>query len=317
MPSLTQLEYIVTVAKLGHFGKAAKACHVSQPSLSAQIQKVEDEVGFLLFDRNKKPTISTEKGLPFIEQAKVIVREHHRLIEMSKSSEKEVIGTFRLGIIPTVAPYLLHWFIEDFSKKFPKVKLNIEELQTEEIIKQLSEDILDGGILATPLHEEGIQELPLYYEDFLVYLHENHPLSKKKMIHEKDLNPNELWLLEDGHCLRTQVLKICASRKEKPAYGNVFFQSGNLETLRNIARSNGGYTVLPASYVELLGTKEKNTNVRPFTAPVPSREISLVYRRDQWKKDILKAIEECVTESIPDFLAKTKNRAKQKIMAIE
>ena len=314
MPTFTQLEYIVAVDKFVHFGKAAKACHVSQPSLSAQIQKVEDEIGFLIFDRNKKPVKSTEKGLAFIEQSKVIIREHHRLMDMSKTSQKEVSGDFHLGIIPTVAPYLIHWFINDFSKRFPKVQLRIEELQTEKIIEELHEDRLDGGILATPLHEEGIQEAPLYYEEFLVYINNQHPLAKKKLIHEKDLDLHELWLLEDGHCLRTQILKICSMRKQKSKFGNILFQSGNLETLKNIAKNNRGYTVLPASYVEMISRDEQKIHIRPFSSPAPSREISLVYRRDQWKKDILQGIEKCIADSLPPFLNRKFDTKEQKVI---
>ncbi len=300
MPTLTQLEYIVAVDQCRHFGNASEKCHVSQPSLSMQIQKVEDEVGVILFDRSKKPIQTTLKGIVFVEQSKVVLREHRKLVELAKTTKKEVSGDFRLGVIPTIAPYLLPFMIDSFSKTFPKVNLRIDELRTENIISQLREDSLDAGILATPLHEKGILESILYYEKFSLYLSQNHPLSKKRKIKESDLNANEIWLLQDGHCLRNQIIKICSLNSEKSVYRNIKFEGSSLETLRNIVQKNKGYTLMPQLFVNALPLAERKSCVRDFESPRPNREISLVYRRDQWKAEVLGAIERTVKQNIPE-----------------
>lgn len=157
MASLTQLEYIVAVDRLRHFGQAADACHVTQPTLSMQIQKVEDEIGYPLFDRLKKPVAPTAKGQRFIQQAKILLHEHLKLMDLSRSQSGEVQGEIRLGIIPTVAPYLSPLFLENFSKEYPRVQLTVDELKTSEILKKLHDDEIDAGILATPLHEKGLK----------------------------------------------------------------------------------------------------------------------------------------------------------------
>jgi LysR family transcriptional regulator, hydrogen peroxide-inducible genes activator len=302
VPTISQLQYIVTVDKLHHFGRAADACHVSQPSLSAQIHKVEEEINVVIFDRQKKPVTTTPKGAVFVEQAKVVLREHYKLMEIAKKSEHELIGHFNLGVIPTVAPYLIPLFIADFSNHFPKVQLKIEEMKTDTIVDELKRDDLDGAILATPLEESSLIERVLYYEDFYLYVSEKNKLSQHKFIKEEDLDGSELWLLEDGHCLRNQIIKMCSLRKDSPVFKNISFESGNLDTLRNLVKNSHGYTVLPATQVHNLSSEERRKYVRHFKAPIPSREISLIYRKDQWKLDILKAIESSILNNIPKSL---------------
>jgi len=316
MATITQLQYIVTVDKLRHFGRAAEACHVSQPSLSAQIQKVEDELNFKIFDRLKKPVHATPKGAVFIEQAKVVLREHYKLMDLAKQNEHEVIGHFSLGVIPTIAPYLIPLFIESFSKHFPKVSLAIEEMKTDTIIHAIKKEDLDGAILATPLEETAIHEDVLFYEDFFLYVSEKSPLAKKKLIEESDLDGSELWLLEDGHCLRNQIIKLCSIRKDSPVFKNISFESGNLDTLRNLVKNSHGYTVLPATQVNNLSAEERRKHVRTFKAPIPSREVSLIYRKDQWKLDIVKAIETSILNNIPLNLKKDVSKKSHHVLGI-
>lgn len=316
MPSLTQLHYIVTVEKLRHFGKAATTCNVSQPSLSQQIQKVEDELGIIIFDRLKKPVIPTDKGKRFIEQAKVILKENQKLMDLTKQVGNEVSGNFRLGIIPTLAPYLLPHFIEPFSKAYPKVNLRIDELKTETIIQQLNDDNLDGAILAAPLHENGIHETVLFFEPFYLYVSKEHPLVTQKKINEDDLDGSEMWLLQDGHCLRNQVVKICSIKNEKGVYRNIRFEGGNLETLRYLVKKTRGYTLIPQLFVDTLSEKEKHDHVREFVAPAPSREVALVYRRDQWKSDILNAIESTIADNIPKHFKTVLNKKQTQVIGI-
>ncbi|MBL7664074.1 MAG: LysR family transcriptional regulator [Bacteriovoracaceae bacterium] len=317
MPSFTQLEYIVKVAELRHFGKAAEACHVSQPSLSMQIQKVEDEIGFILFDRIKKPIVPTSKGLLFIEQAKIILREQHKLMDLAKKSENEISGEFSLGIIPTLAPYVLPLFLKDFSEKYPKVNLKINELKTNEIIDYLNQDKLDAGILATPLGESGLIEQVLFYENFLVYVSQEHQLSKRKKIKEEELDGSELWLMEDGHCLRNQVVRVCSlNRKNKGVYRNIQFESGNLETLCHLVKSGRGYTLVPQLFVEQLGHNETQKYIREFENPAPAREVSLVYRREQWKADILGGMALTILDSLPKSVQKSFERKKIQVIKL-
>lgn len=220
MPTLSQIEYVLAVFKFGHFGQAAKQCHVSQPSLSAQIQKVEEHLGFLIFDRMKKPIIPTTKGLGFIEQAKVVVREHRKLVEIAKNQEKQIGGVLKVGIIPTLSPYLLPLFVSSFSKDYPTVSLQIDEAKTDTIVQKIKDDEYDVGLLATPLHEPGIFERQLFVEPFFVYASTDHFLRTEKMIDAQKLDPQGLWLLKDGHCLRNQVLNLCGVHKEAGNHGD-------------------------------------------------------------------------------------------------
>lgn len=322
MPTLTQLEYIIAVDKHRHFGRAARACHISQPTLSMQIHKVEDDLGITIFDRLKKPIVPTSRGREFIEQAKVLLREHEKLLEVSRSGKTELSGEFRLGVIPTIAPYLVPRFIASFSKRYPKVTLKIEELRTSSIIEALRQDQIDAGILATPLHETGLKERPLYYEPFHLYVQKDHPLAKRTKIREEDLDGSEMWLLQDGHCFRTQVVRFCSltapGARESGAIRNVRFEGGSLETLRQLIRNSRGYTLVPHLFATELPADERRASLRPFEAPVPTREVSLVFRADQWRSGHLEALEKVVVQSVPEELRAAFHEArKQKQLVLK
>ena len=300
MPSLTQLEYLVAVADHNHFGKAAYACHVSQPTLSQQIQKVEEDLGILVFDRTKKPVLCTPEGEAFLEQARLILREHKRLFEIAKANTREVAGEFRLAVIPTVAAALIPSFLAHFSRKYPKVQLYIEELTTESILENMQRDKLDAGILATPLPEQGFEEMPLYYEPFKLYLSQGHPLLKKSACLKGDLVGEGLWLLRDGHCFKDQVLRYCAlDGSVRPQFRNVHFQSGSLDTLRRLVQEGHGYTLIPALMTGFMPKAEVEAHVRPFHAPEPAREISLVCRRRHWKTSLVQALRASIEANLP------------------
>jgi len=302
MPSLTQLEYIVAVEKLRHFGRAADECHVTQPTLSMQIQKAEEEIGYPLFDRLKKPVVPTTKGQKFITQAKVLLHEHRKLIDLSRNQSGELAEDFRLAVIPTIAPYLLPLFIQSFSAAYPKVHLTIDELKTETILQRLKEDALDAAILATPLHEPGLRERPLYYEPFSLYVSKSHALNARKRIREDDLSIEDMWLLEDGHCFRQQIVRWCSLKTRDGVFTNVRFEGGNIDTLRQLVRKSRGYTLVPSLFVDTLSESERREFVREFEKPQPAREVSLVYRRDQWKADVLKALEDTILANVPEAL---------------
>ncbi len=329
MPSITQLEYIIAVNKLKHFGRAAKECYVSQPSLSTQVQKVEEIIGFLIFDRSKKPLMTTDKGKLFIEQSKKILNAHSKLFEIEKS-EKGVSGKFHLGVIPTLSAYILPLFLEKFCKTYPQVELEISELKTEQIINKLHEDEIDAGLLVTPLNENSIIEKPLFVEPFYVFTSESHKFFKKKILNSNELTSDDLWLLQEGHCFREQVLNVCslkstnsfkaASNKLKALANDskflpVKFESGNLETLINLIRNGSGYTLIPHMAIRSLTEKEKNNNLKKIKTPTPSREVSLVHSRSDLKIEILKALEGSIKISLPDGLIKVK-LSKHKVIDI-
>lgn len=315
MPSLTQLEYVLAVDKHRHFGKAAEACHVTQPTLSMQVQKLEEEVGYPIFDRLKKPVIATAKGQRFLTQAAVLIHEHRKLMDLSRAESGQVSGELRLGIIPTIAPYLIPLFLEPFSRQYPGVTLVIDELKTDSIVSLLREDRLDAGILATPLGEAGLKERPLYYEPFYLYVAKSHPLNARKRIGEDDLDGSDMWLLTDGHCFRNQVVRFCALKgRDEGVLKNVKFEGGTIDTLRYLIRKSPGYTLVPALFVETLGADERRDYVREIEAPVPVREVSLMYRRDQWKSDILTALENSILERLPKELRQS--RKKQEVVKV-
>ena len=300
MATLTQLEYLVSVAQFRHFGRAAKACHISQPTLSMQLQKLEEEYGVIFFDRSKKPILLTPEGEPLVEQAKTVLREAKKLEHLSRSGGKSPRGELRLALIPTVAPYLLPQFLGPFARAYPDVHLLIQEMTTENVIEALDEDQIDAAILATPLRKEQFVERPLFYEPFLVFAHRQHPLAQLSQIHEDDLDSRDIWLLAEGHCLRNQVVKVCSVRGKPGVFQNVEFASGSLETVIQMVEQGHGYTLLP-----YLATQKKESLhgvLRPFLQPTPSREVSLVWRRTQFKLPILDALFQTVQECIPQEL---------------
>jgi LysR family hydrogen peroxide-inducible transcriptional activator len=309
MPSLTQLEYLVAVDQHRHFGKAANACNISQPTLSMQLQKLEDEYGITLFDRSKQPVVPTPEGIPVIEQAKIVLREVGKLGYLAKNESREPSGEFKLGLIPTLAPYLLPLFLGSFAETYPKVRLIIEEMTTENIILALGQDRLDAGLLATPLGVSSLREKPLFYEPFYLYVSPSHPLYKaKSSIKEEDLDGKDVWLLNEGHCLRDQVLRVCSLKSGPGVFTNVQFESGNLETLIHLVTHGHGYTFLPYLAMQTLRDPTRKRLIRSFSAPAPSREISLVYHRDQYKQAVLSALSEEILRHLPKELPLQKTK---------
>jgi len=292
MITLTQLKYIVSLAKEKPFGRAAKDCHVSQPSLSTQIQKVEESLGVVLFDRSKKPVLVTREGLDFVSKAKKILSSVQSLEHTAKNSDA-VQGDFLLGVIPTLAPYLLPLFLENFSKQCPDVNLKIYELTTEEIVKKLYDDDLDGGLLVTPLKDDKIIERVLFSELFYLYPNKSHKLFGKKEIKYEDLEfEDKFWILNEGHCMRDQVLNICKFKDVNSS--NLFFESGSLETIKNLIKKGSGLSIVPQ-----MATVDIKKDVVSFSEPSPARQIGLVHSRSFLKEKILDALESEVLSSLP------------------
>src|ERR1700756_1569921 len=304
VPSLVQLEYIVAVADLKHFGKAAEACHISQPTLSQQIRKVEDDLDIVIFDRVKKPIVLTEEGEAILNQARLVLREHKRLKELARQKSDEISGEFRLGVIPTVANTLVPHFVERFAQQYPKVTLLIDELKTSSILQELSEDRLDAGLMATPLSVAGLVEEPLYYETFNVYASAGHRFLEGKTCRIDDLDTSDMWLLQDGHCFKDQVMQLLSlGSKSEPSLPRVQFQGGNLDTLLRLVKHGTGYTLLPAFMIDQMPAAEIKSHVRVFQRPFPAREISLVSRRAHWRRKIVIALKDSIlSKTLPSSL---------------
>ena len=286
--TITQLKYVLAVAEHKNFTLAAEKCFVTQPTLSMQIQKVEDELNILIFDRSKKPIQLTDIGQKIVAQAKNIVNEADRIQDIVDQQKGYIGGEFRLGIIPTIMPTLLPMFLTNFIKKYPKVKLIIEELNTAEIVKKLHNGQLDAAIAATPLEEEKIKEVVLYFEPFMVYVPTYHALSIKDEIEVTDLNVDELLMLQDGHCFRDGILNLCKNINVS-SHTKFQIESGSFETLIKLADEGLGITLLP--YLHTLDLKEKDqVKLKHFTEPKPAREISLIYPKNELKIHIIEAL---------------------------
>jgi LysR family hydrogen peroxide-inducible transcriptional activator len=315
MATLTQLEYLLALNKERHFARAAESCHVSQPSLSIQIQKLEEEYNVIIFDRSQTPILVTEVGAQIIEQAKIIINEAKKLSSIASEQAGVVRGDFHLAVIPTVAPYLIPLFLSNFSTKYPLVKLKISEFKTNDIIKMLLNDEIDAGLLSTPLHHKSLIERHLYFEPFKLFIDKKHELQKSKSITEAVLKDTPLWLLEEGHCLRSQVLQICHAGERNPILKNVEFSSGNLETLKNLVLQSGGATLLPDLATLNLSKKEMEINIRSFTgAKIPTREIGLICARSFYKETVLNALEACILDNLPASITSLK---KSKLQVLE
>ena len=291
--TITQLHYVLAVAEHQNFTKAAQKVFVTQPTLSMQIQKLEEELEVQIFDRSKKPIELTEVGKKIVFQARNIVNESDRIQDIVDQQKGFIGGEFRLGIIPTIMPTLLPMFLTNFIKKYPKVKLKIEELHTEAIIEKLQDGHLDAAIAATPLEHETIKERVLYYEPFVAYTPPGHRLSKEQKIKPEELDVDDILLLEDGHCFKEGILNICKTNKDTD---NASFQleSGSFETLIKLANEGLGMTLLPYLHTLELPEKESN-NLRMFEEPSPAREVSLIYNKSELKMQIIEALHQIIS----------------------
>ncbi len=289
--TITQLEYLVAVDTYKNFAEAAKHCFVTQPTLSMQIKKVEEELNILVFDRSKKPVLTTDIGQLIIRQARITIKEANRIREIISNQKGEISGTLRIGIIPTLSPYLLPLFITDFIKKYPDVSLIVEELLSDQIIKKLDSDLLDVGILVTPLEEKSLIEVPLFYEAFVVYMSTSHPFNERDQIDFSDLNINEMWLLKEGHCFRSQMINICGEQNNN-SRSQLRFESGSLETLKRIVEMQYGYTLLPELALRGLANEKREKYVRHFKEPKPVREVSIVVHRSFMKQKLIELLQQ-------------------------
>lgn len=301
--TLVQLEYALALHRLKSFVKASEACFVTQPTLSMQIQKLEEELGIILFDRKKKPIMTTAIGEEIIRQAQEVISNAKAIKEIVGHYRQNVSGELRLGIIPTVAPYLLPMFIPNLKKDMPNVQLQIEEKTTDQIISDLLADNIDLGILATPLNNPRITEYPLYKEAMLFYVSPKHSLYKKKEITLSEVNKEDLWLLNKGHCFRNQMINLCDQFDHESLMG-LAFESGSIETLIRIIDGHNGLTMIPESAIAHLNAVQIK-NVRPVMGQIPGRQISIVVSRTYLKKGLIAKLEETIKTALPKNLRKS------------
>ncbi len=301
MISLIQMEYAVAVDTYRNFVKAAEKCFVTQPTLSMQLKKMEEELKMILFDRSRQPVIPTDAGKEIIEQARLVLQEAKKVNRMAKELKNQLNGELRIGVIPTIAPYLLPLFAGEYKHQYPEVHMKVEELITERIEDQLRKDLLDVGILVTPLHNNAIIEQPLYYEEMQIYSNSRNPLINKPVIDVKDIASPELWLLSDGHCFRNQVINLCDLQNMPSDTLPFDYAGGSIDTLIKIIDKEGGFTLIP----ELAGKElkgERRKQLRHFSHMIPLREVSLVYTRQFAKTRMVESLAACIQKAVPKYM---------------
>jgi LysR family hydrogen peroxide-inducible transcriptional activator len=303
--TLTQLEYIVSLDTYRHFSAASEKCFVTQPTLSMQIQKLEEELGVKIFDRTRQPVIPTEIGTSIIAQARTILREANSIKEIINDKKDMMTGEIRIGIIPTLAPYLLPPLFKHMREKYPQLDLIIKETITEGVIQELKKNRLDCGLVVTPLNDPSIKEDVLFYEELFVYVSKKNSLHDKKYVLASEIDPDQLWLLEEGHCFRSQILNLCELRKNSDSHFK--YETGNIETLRRMVDKSDGITILPELAV-MEFTKPQLKLVKQLKEPRPAREVSLVTHRDHLKTKLIKTLKEEVLNIVPKQMQKLQNK---------
>ena len=306
--NIQQLTYIIAIDRFRHFARAAEHCRVTQPTLSTMLNRLESELGVKLFDRSRSPVMPTETGKRIIAQARRILEEVDHLHRLAGEMSDQVEGELRLGVIPTVAPYLLPLFLQDMLDDYPKLKITINELTTSEIVVQLKSNMIDAGILATPLGQEAIREIPLYNEPFVVYRSKalmNGNKDNKKLVRPEDLDLDRLWLLEEGHCLRSQIAALCELKKQNRTYSNLIYEAGSIDSLKRLVDSSKGITILPLLSVRDFDTEDMKL-IQYFQEPVPARQISIVTYRHHLKERIVDVLKEEIQKKVAPMLDEDK-----------
>jgi len=296
--TLTQLKYITSVYRAGSFHGAAKECHISQPTLSAQIQKIEAELGVTIFDRSKNPITPTKIGLKIIIQAIDSLCEINKIKEIVTAEKESISGSLNVGIIPTLSPYVTPLLLQGFCKQYPDVELSLTEIPTEICLQQLNNEEIDAALLATSEKEDLFDQRHLFDEKLFLFVNQDSDLANKKDILLKDIEAKNVWLLEEGHCLRDEIIGLCKLKKvdgHRPS--NIDFKTGSLESLRYIIKNNFGYTLIPELSLPHLSAEESKS-VRAFTEPQPSRPLYLTTRKKYLKSILIGRLADSISESI-------------------
>ncbi|MBX3127393.1 MAG: hydrogen peroxide-inducible genes activator [Polyangiaceae bacterium] len=305
--TLTQLRYLCALDRERSFRAAAEHCLVTQPALSMQVQRVEQLLGLVVFDRSRQPILPTEPGARILAQARTILHEVERLREIAEHDGGHPAGAYRLGVIPTLASTLLPRLLPTFARRLPAVQLQVEEVPTDALLAGLERDQLDGGLAATPLEAPGVREQTLFREPLYAYLPPRHPLASRATVRQSELVGEALWLMDEGHCFRHQVLQLCRiDSRALQAQTPVRFQSGSFETLIRMVDRGFGVTVLPALSVAELPASRRREQVRPFAGAVPVRQVSLIRTREHLRRRLSEALATVVAEVLPSFPTSSK-----------
>lgn len=294
--TIQQLEYILAVDRFRHFARAAEHCRVTQPTLSAMIQKLEEELGVKLFDRTVQPVCPTAVGEKVIRQARVVLSQAAQVKEIISEEKQTVSGTFRLGMLPTIAPYLLPRFFPQLIEKYPELDIRVTEMKTHDILQALHAGELDAAIVASRSDDRMLREETLFYEQFYAYVSRGEALFKKELIRTADVTGERLWLLDEGHCFRDQLVKFC--RMEAVKVSQMAYRLGSMETFMRMVESGKGITFIPElAFLQL--TDEQRELVRPFAIPRPTREIVLVTDKDFIRISLLAVLKEEILAAVP------------------
>ena len=293
--TIIQLEYLLAVANCGSFSLASEHCFVTQPSLSMQIKALEEELGVVLLDRSKKPVIPTEAGEVVLEQARQTLAAYNYIREAVSELKGETSGKLRLGVIPTIAPYLLHKFIPEFAQRYPRVELEVREMVTRDIIDALKRDAIDAALVASGTCGEGINEQELFDDRFYAYVSTSNPLYERSNIRIEDINLKHLLLLSDGHCMRDQIIELCQARHNMPSH--YYFESGSIDTLMRIVDSTSLMTIIPEMAVEFVPAPHRD-QVKQLAKGATSRKIAIAVRRTYVKNSIIKALKEVILDRV-------------------
>lgn len=294
--TLQQLEYILAVNQFRHFAKAAEYCRVTQPTLSAMIQKLEEELDTRIFDRSQQPVCPTPVGIHIIEQAQNILVQANRIKNIIEEEKHSLTGTFKLGILPTVAPYLLPRFFPQLMKKYPDLNIRVVEMKTNDIKKALQTGEIDAGIVASLAGMEELQQTPLFYEQFFAYVSREDALFNNEVIRTSDLNGEQLWLLDEGHCFRDQLVRFCQMKSARAS--QLAYHLGSMETFMRMVESGKGVTFIPELAVLQLGDAQKEL-VRSFAIPCPTRQVVLLTNKNFIRHTLLEVLVKEIKLSVP------------------
>ena len=294
--TIQQLEYILAVDQFRHFARAAEYCRVTQPTLSAMIQKLEDELGVKLFDRTVQPVCPTAIGEKIIDQARVILAQTAQVKEIISEEKQSLAGVFHLGVLPTIAPYLLPRFFPQLMEKYPELDIRVTEMKTQNIQQALHAGDIDAAIIASKLEDTFLKEETLFYETFFGYVSCKEPLFKHDVIRTSDITGERLWLLDEGHCFRDQLVRFC--QMETVKVNKMAYHLGSMETFMRMVESGKGITFIPELAVSQLNEEQKKL-VRPFAIPRPTRQIVLATSRDFIRHSLLNVLKEEILAAVP------------------
>lgn len=294
--TIQQLEYILAVDQFRHFARAAEYCRVTQPTLSAMIQKLEDELGVKLFDRTMQPVCPTTIGTKVIDQARIILAQASQVKEIISEEKQSLSGTFHLGVLPTIAPYLLPRFFPQLMEKYPDLDIRVTEMKTQHIQQALHAGDIDAAIIASKLEDSYLAEEVLFYEKFYGYVSRKEPLYKHDVIRTSDITGERLWLLDEGHCFRDQLVRFCQIEAVK--VNQMAYHLGSMETFMRMVESGKGITFIPELAVAQLGAQQQEL-VRPFAIPRPTRQVVLATSKDFVRHSLLHVLKEEIKASVP------------------